>query len=456
MWRLRQQWLARGWSQQTLLRYLVDGMNYTPPRPAYEHMRDGILASIGSVSTEVDPDDAACTVWDAFSHFGIGVDAHGSELCVIGLCFFQATESFTKPDTCSAPPPSNTAPTVTINSPADGTSVTSGTTVTFLASATDAQDGVLTSGLVWTSSLQGPIGTGASFTRNDLMVGTHEITASVTDSGSMTGTATVTIVVNGNTAPTVTITSPAGGTTVTVGTAVSFSGTASDVQDGVLTNSLIWTSSVQGQIGTGGSFSRNDLVAGTHVITARATDSGSMTGTATVTVVVNANTPPSVTIGSPANGLVVRIGTPVTFTGAASDAQDGNITSSLIWTSSAQGQIGTGATFSRSDLVLGDHVITARATDSGQLSESAQVTVKVVNITLSARPYKVKNARFVDLTWSGATTGTVTIYRNNQALITTVNDFLHTDSVKKAGTYSYRVCNLNSTTVCSNTVSVTF
>jgi extracellular elastinolytic metalloproteinase len=367
MWRLRQLWLAQGWSQQTLLRYIVDGMNYTAPKPAYEDMRDGILASMANLPTEVDGEEAACTVWNAFAQFGIGVGADGSEICAIGLCFFRATESFVKPATCASQPPPNTAPTVTINS-------------------------------------------------------------------------------------------PAGGTIVTAGTTVSFAGTASDTQDGVLTSGLVWTSSLQGQIGTGGSFSRNDLVVGTHVVTASVTDSGNLTGSATVTIVVNPapNTPPTVAISAPASGTVLKLGTSVTFTGTATDAQDGNIASSLIWTSDIQGQIGTGPSFSRSDLVAGTHIITARATDSGQLAGSAQVSVTMVNITLNARAYRVKNARKVDLTWGGATTSSVTIYRNNQALMTTPNDGLETDSVARAGTYSYRVCNAGSTTLCSNTVSVTF
>jgi hypothetical protein len=343
-------------------------MNYTAPQPAYEDMRDGILSSVANLPTEVDGDEAACTVWDAFAQFGIGVGADGYENCIFpGFCFFQATESFTKPDTCNAPPPTNTAPTVVISSPADGTSV-------------------------W------------------------------------------------------------------AGASVSFAGTANDTQDGQLTNNLVWTSSLQGPIGTGAGFSRTDLQVGTHVITASATDSGNLTGSAVVTIVVNPNTPPTVTISAPANNTVVKLGTPVTFTGAASDLQNGNLTASLIWTSNRQGQIGTGATFSRADLTAGAHVITARATDSGQLTGSATVNVTVVNITLSARTYKVKNSRRVDLTWSGASTASVAIYRNNQVLVaSTPNDGLHTDTLSgKVATFSYRVCNLGSTTICSNTVSVTF
>ena len=455
LWRLRQLWLARGWSQQTLLRYIVDGMNYTAPRPAYEHMRDGILASIANLPTEVDEDQAACTVWDAFAQFGIGVGAKGQEICVFGLCLFQASASFVKPATCPTGPPPNTAPTVSISSPAGGTSVTAGTSVSFAGTADDTQDGNLTSSLVWTSSLQGQIGSGGSFSRNDLVVGTHVIVASVTDSGGLPGSATVTVVVNPNTSPTVTISSPSNGSSVALGTTVTFAGSANDAQDGALTSGLVWTSSLQGQIGTGGSFTRNNLVAGTHVITASVTDSGGLSGSAAITMVVN--TAPSVAISAPPNGTVVKLATPVTFTGTATDAQDGNIASSLVWTSNLQGQIGTGGSFSRSDLVVGTHVITARVTDSGQLSSTAQVSITVANITLSARTYKVKNARKVDLTWSGATTSSVTIYRNNQVLVTTPNDGLHTDTLSgKVATFSYRVCTSGSTTVCSNTVSVTF
>ncbi|MCE2881085.1 MAG: S8 family serine peptidase [Planctomycetaceae bacterium] len=90
-----------------------------------------------------------------------------------------------------------------------------------------------------------------------------------------------------NTAPTVTISSPANNAGFAQGSSISFSGSASDTQDGSLTASLSWSSSLQGALGTGGSFSRSDLVLGTHTITASATDSGSLTTVATVVVTVS-------------------------------------------------------------------------------------------------------------------------------------------------------------------------
>lgn len=89
----------------------------------------------------------------------------------------------------------------------------------------------------------------------------------------------------GNTVPTVSITSPEDGASFVSGTSISFTGSASDAEDGNLTSSLVWMSSINGQIGTGGSFSKvlND---GTHTITASATDSGGLTGSASITVTV--------------------------------------------------------------------------------------------------------------------------------------------------------------------------
>jgi hypothetical protein len=69
-----------------------------------------------------------------------------------------------------------------------------GATITFSGSGTDPEDGDLTgSALVWTSSLDGQIGTGTSFTWDDLSTGTHTITLTATDSNGGSGTASVTI-----------------------------------------------------------------------------------------------------------------------------------------------------------------------------------------------------------------------------------------------------------------------
>jgi carboxypeptidase T len=102
----------------------------------------------------------------------------------------------------------------------------------------------------------------------------------------------------GNQLPTTNITSPANGTSVPAGTPVSLAATATDAEDGNLTGSIVWTSNISGQIATGGSASVS-LSAGTHTITASVTDSGSATGSDSITVVV---TPPPVFVANFENG----------------------------------------------------------------------------------------------------------------------------------------------------------
>src|SRR6266536_1296528 len=78
-------------------------------------------------------------------------------------------------------------------------------------------------------------------------------------------------------------------------------------------------------------------------------------------------------------------------------------------------------------------------------------------ITLTARGYKVHGRQTVDLSWSGATSTNVDIYRNGVLIVTTANDGFYTDPVGGRGhaTYTYQVCNAGSQT-CSNQATVTF
>ncbi|GJL54912.1 MAG: hypothetical protein NPIRA02_20440 [Nitrospirales bacterium] len=88
-------------------------------------------------------------------------------------------------------------PTVDITSPLDGAFVIGGASVTFVGTATDTQDGNLTSDLIWRSDRDGQLGTGGRVTTT-LTIGTHRITASVTDSDGGTTTQRLTIAVSGN------------------------------------------------------------------------------------------------------------------------------------------------------------------------------------------------------------------------------------------------------------------
>lgn len=87
-------------------------------------------------------------------------------------------------------------PLVDITAPTSGASFTLGDEVTFTGSATDAEDGNISEGLSWTSSLDESIGEGSTFSTASLSPGAHTITASVEDSDGFTGTATFSLTIS--------------------------------------------------------------------------------------------------------------------------------------------------------------------------------------------------------------------------------------------------------------------
>jgi hypothetical protein len=174
------------------------------------------------------------------------------------------------------------------------------------------------------------------------------------------------------------------------------------------------------------------------------------------------NNPPVVAIASPANGASFTAGDAVTFSGSATDVEDGDLSASLVWTSSADGTIGSGASFTTSALSTGSHTITASVTDSASANGSASIGISVQavgggNISLSANGFKVKGVHTIDLTWSGATSTNVDVFRNGALVTTTANDGAHTDSTgnKGGGSYDYQVCEAGTST-CSNVATVNF
>ena len=91
-----------------------------------------------------------------------------------------------------------------------------------------------------------------------------------------------------NRAPSASITAPNAGAIFDLGEPVAFTGSGTDPEDGVLSgDALAWSSSVDGQIGTGNAFGRSDLTAGDHTITLTASDAAGLTGQATVTITIS-------------------------------------------------------------------------------------------------------------------------------------------------------------------------
>jgi hypothetical protein len=212
--------------------------------------------------------------------------------------------------------------------------VTVGDPVTLTATATDAEDGDLSGSVTWTSSVDGSLGSGVSLVTSSLSLGTHTITASVTDGAGQPGSATVQVEIVQNAVPTVTITAPSQDTTVAAGTPLNLVGSAADPEDGDLSGSIEWSSSTDGALGSGASLTTSSLALGWHTITASVADGAGQTATATVRVRVAQNKVPSIAITSPSQDTTVTVGDPVTLTATATDAEDGDLSGSVTWTSS--------------------------------------------------------------------------------------------------------------------------
>src|SRR5207249_762086 len=121
---------------------------------------------------------------------------------------YRSRETLTPPKLVLAL--SGNAPIVAITAPPNQAVFPLGAAVAFTGVATDVEDGDVSPGLQWTSSLDGDLGTGARLSSSSLRVGTHTITAAATDSNGHPGQARLAVRVRGpNAAPAVTITAAA-------------------------------------------------------------------------------------------------------------------------------------------------------------------------------------------------------------------------------------------------------
>jgi hypothetical protein len=269
----------------------------------------------------------------------------------------------------------------TISSPSTGSQAFAGDPVTFVGSATDPESGSLTGdALLWQSDLDGVLGNGSSITRSDLSTGTHQITLAATDPAGGNGTASISVSIVENQAPTVAITSPADGTQVLLGAEVTLVGSAIDTEDGALGGGdVTWVSSLDGQLGTGTQLTTSSLSQGTHTITFSAEDSRGLEGSIGIELEVLANGLPAVTIDQPANGANFLDTDAITFSGSATDDEDGALSgTSLVWNSSLDGEFATGEVPAALTLSAGTHLITLTATDAQgqQGSNSVSITVE--------------------------------------------------------------------------------
>ena len=91
----------------------------------------------------------------------------------------------------------NQPPQTAIARPSWGATYPESTAVTFVGSSIDPEDGPLAGpALEWSSSIDGPLGTGDSITVPYLSAGAHDVTLRGTDGGGAKGEVTVLVVVS--------------------------------------------------------------------------------------------------------------------------------------------------------------------------------------------------------------------------------------------------------------------
>ncbi len=148
-----------------------------------------------------------------------------------------------------------------------------------------------------------------------------------------------------------------------------------------------------------------------------------------------------------------------TFDGSGSNDSDGSITS-YSW-KFGDNTTGSGVSVSHTYGGGGTYTVELTVTDNGGLTGSSSQNVTVSSSTggidLQVSGYKVQGLQKADLTWSGASSTDVDVFRNNGLITTTANDGFHTDNINNrgGGSYTYRVCEAGTST-CSNNVTISF
>ena len=217
-----------------------------------------------------------------------------------------------------------------------------------------------------------------------LSLGTHVITAQATDFLGAVGTASVTIEVV-NRPPQVQVLKPSASGVYYQHLPIVLDAAISDPDESIGPGQVTWNSDIDGHL-TVGWPGKASLSAGTHVITATATDGQGLTGQDSVSITVLSGAGlPFVEITAPTAGFFAP-GAAITFKGRASDPEDGKLTgASLTWGSNVDGPLGHGESIT---VVLSGpptpcnpefvaHTITLTATDSDGHAVSVTIIVQV-------------------------------------------------------------------------------
>ena len=320
----------------------------------------------------------------------IGTPTLGTENYV---CSNPGVGELTIPSLIQTLSPNPAMPTVSITSPANNATFPLNATIPITAVAADA-DGTVSQVEFFVDGVSIGIDQVAPYTASftGSTEASHVLTAKATDNEGFT---TVSAPVNftvANAAPTVSIIAPAPNAVYIVGDIVTINATSTD-PDGTIASLQIYVDGVaQGAPTTGTTqtltaTANYTSVQGVHTLTAKATDNnGKSTTSSPVTITVNPNQLPNVTITDPVNGATPAMNSPLTVTANASDP-DGTVVSVEFFSDATSLGLGTVTgtnTYSvtYTPTVSGQISLTAKATDNkGGIKISTPVVVTITDFS---------------------------------------------------------------------------
>lgn len=242
--------------------------------------------------------------------------------------------------------------------------------VTFTGFGTD--DGVITE-YRWTSSQNGYISSADSFTHSGLKPGIHEISLAVKDDHDV-WSEDVFFTLRINRIPTAYITPPTP-TLTNEGVSITFAGYGTD--DGSIA-AYNWTSSLNDFLSHDASFTISTLAVGMHEIAFSVMDDDGA-WSQEVTLFLRINQIPTAHIDSQSSTSINK-GDSISFSGHGTDDRD---IRSHEWRSSLNGALSNSASFSTTQLSVGEHTIYFRVKDDDNIwsdEVTASVTVNKIPV----------------------------------------------------------------------------
>lgn len=237
-------------------------------------------------------------------------------------------------------------------------------------------------------------------------VGAHTITLTVSDQDGLSEQDAVEIeVLPADAPPEVAITAPLDGADFDAGTAITFTGEASDARTDAADLAYEWSSDTEGVLDSGNlsseggsTFTTDALAEGEHVLTFRVTDTDGYAAEDTVAVVVShVNEDPVATITAPGNGDGERTGANVTFEGGLADPEDDPEALAASWTSDLDGPLYSGnadssgtSTFTTATLSVGLHTITLTVTDTAGASAYTTINFEIYERNTPPEPPEIE------------------------------------------------------------------